>query len=397
MKNKILLVLIITLCICLCISCGGTKENGIIIWSNCTEKEFVKIKEIADNYSKENNVAVNVVRTELNATEYNAVKNVKNDQPDIIWGMSSEELGWLVDNNAIEPINEGMIEEGQYISKDLVENTSLNGERYGIPIYQESIALFYNKDIVKEVPVNMEEFLKLSKEVGLNFNINNGYFSYGFISTQGGYVFENKNGEFLRDNIGLNNSGAIEGYKLIQDICNKYKLIPLDINDNISEVNFANGDVAFYIGESKKIDTFKTLGVNFGVTNIPKINNENFKPFKAVKMAFVNPNAYYKEKSYDLLNKIIEESGEFLINEGDKLPCLKADCESELLKSNEYLMGFYNQIKNAEVTPNIAELKGYWDIMARNLELLNSKQNTPEKCGENIEREIKEYLDLSNK
>lgn len=152
------------------------------------------------------------------------------------------------------------------------------------------------------------------------------------------------------------------------------------------------GKAAFYIGEQKKTKNFIKNEMNFGVTTIPSINGEAFKPFKEVKMAFVNPSSTEKDQSYDLLKYLIDNSGSSLINDGNRIPALKKDLESEDFKNNEYLQGFYEQSKSAEVTPNISELDFYWDVMGRNLESLTNKFITPEECGEAIEKEINKNI-----
>lgn len=393
MKKKISLYLVCILSICMLVGCGSkSKGNRIIVWAKCNEKEKKALQELCDNWEGRNGQTIEVVSSQLNPLEYSAVKEAKTDGPDIIWGMSSEKTGWLVENNCVEAVKSGIENVTDYIDEDLVKNTSIDGIRYGVPISMETLALFYNKDKVTEVPKDMTEFLKLCEKEGLSFDINNGYFSYGFLSTYGGYVFKNDNGNFNYNDIGLNSEGAVKGYTMLQDICNKYKVMSKDNTDDTAEACFSIGKSAFYIGEQKKISNFVKNKMNFGVTTIPSIDGQDFKPFKEIKMAFVNPNSVEKDQSYNLLKYLIDNSGSSLIKDGDRLPVLKKNLESEDFKNNEYLQGFYEQSKSAEVTPNIPELDFYWDVMNRNLQTLINENVTPEECGKTIEKEIKKSL-----
>ena len=391
--KKLSCILIVVLSISLFVGCTGKaeKENQIVIWANYSEEEESKLQELCDKWGSENNKNVKLVASSVNEVEYNAVKEAKYDSPDIIWGISTEKTGWLKENNCVEELPSDIDVVENYISNDIVENASIDGVRYGVPIYVETLGLFYNKDLVSEVPGTIEELLEVSKEKGLSFNIANGYFSYGFISACGGYVFKNNNGSFDKNDIGLDNEGAIKGYKLLSDICNKYKLGIEDNTDDCAEACFSMGKSAFYIGEQKKVKNFIKGKINFGITTIPSINGESFKPFKEVKMAFVNPNSAEKEESYELLKYLIENSGDSLIN-ANKIPAIKSYVESETFKSNNYLQGFYKQLETSEVTPNIYELQAYWGTMDRNLQLLILGDSTPEECGKNVKKDMEELM-----
>ena len=77
-----------------------------------------------------------------------------------------------------------------------------------------------------------------------------------------------------------------------------------------------------------------------------------------------------------------------MINYGNRVPVLKKDIESDDFKNNEYLQGFYDQIKVAEVTPNICKFDAYWTIISRNLELLNRGELTPKECSESVKKDF---------
>lgn len=394
MNKKIICVFISIL---LCTSLFGCGKDdiyeGVVLWVNCSEEEKQYYNELVEQFSEETNIEAKVAAYEVDADNYSSFAKSDKSRADVVWGASSEDLEKLIGYETIEELQEDIYNSEDYISEDLIENTSFEGKRYAIPVFQESVALFYNKDLVTEVPTDMEELLKLSEEKGFGFNINDGYFSYGFIASFGGYVYKNNNGTFDSEDVGLWNDGAIKGYEVLQDIGVKYNLVEGDINDENAETYFANGYKAFYLGEAKKIKSFEDLGMNFGVCKVPSIDGNDFKSFKAVKMAFVNPYAKDKDDSYKLLEYLAENAGNLMIEHGDRVPVLKKDIESDLFKNNEYLQGFYEQIKVAEVTPNIFKLKIYWSIISRNLELLTSDQITPNECAESLKRDYYELIE----
>lgn len=393
MRKRILTWGLCLILVCSLIGCGSPKNitNSLVLWINCNEKELNGYKELIDKWSSNNGINVKINADNIDADMYIGAQN-NGAKSDLVWGASTEDLEKFIKSNTIEELRAGFDNEQDYVSQDLLQNTSMNGKRYAIPIYQESVALFYNKDLVSTVPTDMNELIKEAKEKGLTFNINNGFFSYGFISSCGGYVFKNQDGNFKNDDIGLNNEGAIKGYTILQEIGNKNKLVSGDTSDEMAEVGFGNGDKAYYIGESKKIPTFEKLKVNFGVAKIPQIDGQDFKSFKTVKMAFVNPKSKHKDKSYGLMKYLIQNAGNIMIKDGYRVPVLKSDIQKEVFQKDEYLQGFYKQVQVAEVTPNISSFKCYWQAMDRNLDLLTSGKQTPKECGKSVEKDIKQLM-----
>lgn len=396
-------------CLGIFISCNEGKieeeSNKINLYLNVSEDEGNAITKLAQSWSQENGVEVNVIISSmntsgsideyLNITQNGSAPQTKNS-PDIEFGLSHEFMEKLVKLDLAEAVPTDLIDFNRYISKDIVDAVTINNKVFSYPISQECPALFYNKNLVSNIPETMEKLVEDGKIKGFKYDINNFYMSYQFISAGGGYAFKNNNGDFNKDDIGLNNKGAIEGYKFLQDLIQRDKLMAAEINDNISELSFYNGESAYYIGEIKKLKMMKdhTSNLQFGVVPIPKLNDNIVKPFKGVKVALVNPKSNKKEDSYKLLKYIIDNSKEILISQGNRLPVFKDALELESFKNDEYLQGFYSQAKNSEIMPNILVTETIWGPAAASFNLLLTRQMTPEECGENIVKEINQGIQM---
>lgn len=399
------------MCTCfvgICSGCNETKKeesNKINLWLNATEDEGNEITKLAQNWSKDNGIEVNVVINPLNyggsINEYLAITDNGNapqsaNSPDIEFGLSHEYIEKLIKLDLVEEVPADVVDFNNYISKDLLDAVTFGNKIFAYPISQECPALFYNKDLVSKVPETMESLVEEGKTKGFKYDINNFYMSYQFISAGGGYAFKNDNGAFNKEDIGLNNKGAIEGYKFLQSLVQKDKLMDADINNNVAESAFYDGDAAYYIGEVKKLKMMKEKATKFnmGVAPIPKLNGNTVKPFKGVKIALVNPKSNKKEESYKLLKYIIENSKEILISKGNRLPVFKDALEMESFKNDQYLQGFYLQAKDSEIMPNILVTETMWGPAASNFNLLLTGQITPEECGESIIKEINEGIQM---
>lgn len=410
-RIKILTCFIIcAFCSAIFIGCNETKTdqeeiNKINLHLNVSENEGNAIAKLTQSWSQENDIEVNVVISPmntggsideyLNITQNGSAPQTKNS-PDIEFGLSHEFMEKLVMLDLAEAVPTDLIDFNSYISKDIVDAVTINNKVFSYPISQECPALFYNKNLVSKVPETMEKLVEDGKIKGFKYDINNFYMSYQFITAGGGYVFKNNNGTFNKGDLGLNNKGAIEGYEFLQDLTQKDKVMAAEINDNISELSFYNGESAYYIGEIKKLKMMKdnVSNLKFGVAPIPRLNDNIVKPFKGVKVALVNPKSNKKEQSYKLLKYIIDNSKEILISQGNRLPVFKDALELESFKNDEFLQGFYSQAKNSEIIPNILVTETIWGPAASSFNLLLTGQITPEECGENIVKEINQGIQM---
>lgn len=398
---KIFILLIISTFISMfivgCNEKNQEESNKINLWINSTEKEGEAISKLVEKWSVDNGIEVNIVvnnNAEGNVDEY-LNRTQGENSPDIEFGLSHEYIEQLVELNLAEEIKSDIVDFDSYISKDLIYAVTINGKIYAYPISQECAALYYNKDLVKDVPSTMDELIEDAKIKGFQYDINNLYLSYGFLSANGGYSFKNNDGTFNKDDIGFNTQGAIEGYELLRNLTQVNKLIPEEVNDNLAELAFTSGKSAYYIGEAKKLDMMESFPqFSVGVIPIPDFNGNSVKPFKGVKISLVNPYSTKKEESYKLLKYIIENSKDVLINEGNRLPVFKDALEFEAFKNDPAIQGFYEQSKTAEIMPNIIYTVAMWNPTVTNLTLLTTDQITPEECGKNIDEQIKQGITM---
>lgn len=396
-KIKKILALTISI-ILLCstfIGCSKKEEeknkNSIVVWANLLDNEVKRYQEIANKWSKDSKIPVVIYSTTYTGTDYIETADVK--KPDIFFGVSAEDTGRLVKAKSVEEIPQDKFPKEDYVSDDLVTATSINNIQYGVPITQESVALYYNTDKVKKVPETMEELLKDAKEKGFEFEATNYYFSFGFVASQGGYLYKNENGTFNCKDLGVNNEGAIKGYKFLQDMYKNNKNMLPGITDYLASDKFYTSKIAYYIGEAGRVRTFSKGKLNFKVAPIPTLNGKEVTPCKYVKMAVVNSKSKKKEKAFELLRKFMDNSDEIFMKTGPYAPTFKSSLESNTFKNSPYLPDLLRQCNKAVVLPNTVENEALDSVMGGCLQDLVLDKITPEKCGKKMEKGIKERID----
>lgn len=222
------------------VGCGSSKEdNGketITVWSHLKTNEVKKVETLAKEWGDKNNINVKIVEDQSEIQEYKEAANSASG-PDIMYGIPHDNLGTFQKADLLAEVPDGIFDADKYVSQGVVDSVTIGGKQYALPLAQEVIALYYNKDKVSEAPKTLEEVAKIGKEKGFMFNIGDFYVSYGLLSANGGYVFKNDNGTLDTEDVGLGNDGSVKGLEFIKSLVDD-KLMTPDITDDIAKEKF---------------------------------------------------------------------------------------------------------------------------------------------------------------
>ncbi|MGL5347184.1 MAG: maltose ABC transporter substrate-binding protein [Peptostreptococcaceae bacterium] len=370
---------------------AGNGEKQLTVWSHLSVQEIEKIDKVAQKWGEENGVKVKIINDKGEMQAYIQAAN-SSKGPDIMFGLPHDNLGTFEKAGLLAEVPEGVLNKEDYASEQLVDAVTLKGKQYALPIAQETTALFYNKDLVKEVPKTIEDVVKIGKEKGFLFDVANFYPSYGFIAANGGYVYKNNNGTLDPADIGLDNEGAIKGYQFLQDMVVKNKLVSVDMTGDIATGEFTSGNTAFYISGPWEVQPFKESGINFGVAPIPTLDGNPIKSFIGVQTAFVSSKSNNQELAWDLTKYLAENTSDILLETGNRIPVLKSVTDSEEFAKNEYMLQFAKQAENGEPMPNIPEVQAMWGPAGENIRLLMTEQLTAKECAEMTVKQIEEGI-----
>lgn len=403
-KKKRILSLVMTTALLMgtLAGCGGaTKENEgasnaggdktITVWSHLNTQEVEALNVVAEKWGKEKGVTVKVIEDKSDMQSYAQAANSAKG-PDIMFGLANDNLGTFQKAGLLAEVPSGFIDESKYASKQVIDAVTIGGKQYAVPLAQETVSLFYNKDKVKEVPKTMEDLVVKAREVGFEFDVNNFYIAYGLISAQGGYVFKNNNGTLDPKDVGLGNEGATKGYQFIQDLVVKEKFMAPDIVGDIAKGDFQAGKTGFYISGPWDVAPFKEAGLNFDVVPMPTLGGKPVTTFLGVQTAFVSEKSANKDLAWDLMKYLTENSTDLLIEKGNRIPATKAGVESDLFKKSANMVAFSEQAKNATPMPNIPEVQAMWTPGADGLKALTSGTMDPKAVADQVVKQIAEGI-----
>lgn len=369
---------------------GATSDSGekktLTVWSHFTTNEVQEFEKVAKAWGEENNVEVSVVEDQ--GEWQTMIQAAQSDNgPDIMLGIPHDNLGTFQKAGVTAEVPSGIVSADKYTSDALVEAVTLDGKIYAVPFAQETTAMFYNKDLVKEVPTTMEDLVEQAKEVGFVYNINDFYFSYAFLSANGGYVYKDNNGTLDPTDIGLGNEGAIKGLQFISDLVNKDNLMAADITGDIAQGEFTSGKAGFYFSGPWDVSAAEEAGLNFGVIPMPTLGGNDTSTFLGVQTGIVNENSKNKDLAWQLMQEFIDKGQDIVYKTGSRIPVAK-----DYAIDNEYTKAFVEQAKVATPMPNIVEVQAMWTPANNNLKLLTSGQTDAETTAKNIVDQVEEGI-----
>src|SRR3989339_2281746 len=244
-------------------------EKTLSIW---TSNENVKkaILSMAAQFEKEyqTKVEVNVLNKDLTTQFKTAALTSKG--PDILcW--AHDVIGELAESGLIEPITLPPSLKNQFLPVALNAFT-YNGKLFGYPYDLEAVALIYNKALLPNVPTSLEALAKLAKEINNNgknqygflYDLNNFFFSFPILASNGGYIFKDRSGSLDVTDIGLDNPGTLAGAKFISYLV-KEGIIPPSTDRSIAFDKMKAGSLAATIDGPWSLSDMRKSNIKYGI------------------------------------------------------------------------------------------------------------------------------------
>lgn len=334
------------------------------IWADTTERTF--IEAVVPGFTEKYGIQVTI--EEVNIP--NQAEKLETDGPaklaaDIVM-LPHDKLSKLVQANLILPND--LFEEQTRAStlEAAVKASTFDGILYGYPETIETYALFYNRDLVKEVPKTWDDVIAFAETFNDTANkkytiawLHNLYFNSMFITPAGGYLF-GKEGTDGSD-IGLNNEGAIEGLEFYQSL---NKIAPIKTNDltyNVQLELFTTGKLAMTIDGPWSIGAFRDK-VNFGIAPLPDYpGGKKTSSLAGVRSFYVNSYTTYPNAAKLLASYLISKESALKDFElANIIPANKEANEDPRIKNDPILSGIVEQFKNSTPMPSIPEMNSMW-------------------------------------
>jgi arabinogalactan oligomer/maltooligosaccharide transport system substrate-binding protein len=380
---------------------GLKPEEGakLKVWDSKDERSFTD--EMAKQFTAKYNVPIEIEEVAPPDT----LTRLSTDGPsglgaDVLL-FPHDHLGRAVTGSLVLPNDVFGDEIKKVNSEAAIQGVSYNNTLFGYPRAAETYAMFYNKDLVKEAPKSFEDVIAISKTLydksknkfGLMWEPGNFYFNYPFIASSGGYLF-GKNGTD-KDDIGVNNEGAIASVKLFASLKEILPVKTADITPDIKRGQFAAGDIAMDINGPWELAGYKTaLGDKLGVAPIPTILGKPAVSFSGIKAFYVSSFSKYPNAAKLFAHFATTKEAQLTLNKlVGSVPTNKEAQADPQVKDDPYVSGFLQQFVNSVPMPSIPEMNNVWSPLGAALtEIWDNGKDVKA----TLDTAVKQIKDLNN-
>lgn len=309
--------------------------------------------------------------------------------PDLVYG-PSDQVGPFEVMGIIEPL-EPLFDQ-EYLDKFIAKGkTYYKGRLYQLADkLGNHLTLVYNRDLLKSPPQTDEELIAVGMRLtidkngdgkidqyGLCWNYTEPFFFIPFMTGFGGWVMTDDGQPTL------NSDGTINGLKFIQDLRDKYKMIPNEADYNIADALFKDGKSAMIVNGDWSWAGYKKAGINIGVAPLPKISSTGLwcAPMISPKGFSLNANVPQEKRSLvvKLLKFLMEPDQQLetarLLN---TMPTRIEAVNSEFVQNDDILRNSALQIERGRAMPVVPELRAIWDAMRPSYQAVLGGAKTPQ-------------------
>ncbi len=195
--------------------------------------------------------------------------------PDLVYG-PSDQVGPFEAMKIIKPLNS--VFDSTYLSKfnkrGLVYYKGklwMIADRIG-----NNLALIYNKKLVPVPPRTDKQLIRIGEKLtkdtngngridqyGLVFNYTEPFFFVEFFTGYGGWFFDKNY------NPTLDTPAMVKALQFIQNLRDKYKIMPKESDYNIADVLFKDGRAAMIINGDWSWASYSKAGIDYGIAPLP--------------------------------------------------------------------------------------------------------------------------------
>ncbi|MCD4819333.1 MAG: extracellular solute-binding protein [Candidatus Cloacimonetes bacterium] len=381
----------------------------IHLWHQMEPQKEPSLKTLISEFERENpNIEIIALHkgTEELRTGYQAAAAFTGGGPELVYGPMDQVGPFEVmklkksDKSIIMPL-EDLFDEDFFARFSDLALVKYKGHIYQIADrLGNHLSLVYNKKLFAEVgldspPQTIEEMIEFGKKLtidkdgdgkidqyGLVWNYSEPFWFIPFFGGFGGEVFDRNN----KPN--LNTEAAIKAFQLMDDLKNKYKIIPQECDYDIADNKFNQGRAAMIInGDWSWGKYLKSPKVDFGLTRIPFVNETGLWSSPYVSATGYSINSTVSGTKLDATKKLLkfllsEHAQRTFSKEHKSIPSLKSLQSDPSFMNDPVLQESSKQIEVGTLMPIIPEMRAIWDAMRPALQNVLGGQMTPIEAAE---------------
>ncbi len=358
----------------------GPKVDRLVMWTRSTpdapdNTEFANLTAVAQAYTAAVGTPVEIVT--VPDADFKAKMGISapgGGGPDLFGPIAHDWLGEFAIQNITLEIPKDRIPAVDDVNTLGIQACSVDGVLTAMPLFIESVAFIYNKDLVPTPPTTWEELVTMATELttgdvyGFGFPLLDQYYESSFLYGMGGYVFQYENGDNNIEDIGLNNPAAVETYKFLRDIYHQQQPpMPEAAIDRVNMHKVQEGmmeqrQLAMTISGPWREAPLTKAGINYGVSVLPTLpNGQPMRPFVGVQAFAVNAYNENSEAALDFVLYATSTPSVLELYKGFvKTPVRTTALQDPSVMANPNIATWNQQAAAGVPMPNIAAMTNVW-------------------------------------
>ena len=377
---------------------GAKKYEGTTItfmWYQ--SPDFDAVKKLAPNFTEATGINVNFVEEPIGNMYEKVVMQAtsKSDEIDL-WGMSAWWLPLMQNSGYLEVLDPFIASQGDPELKDIfapvMDNYTIDGKIYALPLYPNVMFLYYNESFFNEagvsVPKTWDEFITVSKKLQKDTNDDGKIERWGAVmplakddsicedfllllyQQKGDWIRGVKGGDLdpMKDTDQylkpvMNDEHGLAALTLMADMYKEQALAPSCINYSYFEAleSFTQGLAAMYpaYGDQGPMiyGTDSKEAANINVAPMPTFQGSDKRSLGGGWGIGINVNSKNKEAAYEFIKFFYGNSTQAKkLAELGATPCrMSVLTDAELVKTHEYFTAMADMLPYCKIYPFFPE------------------------------------------
>jgi arabinogalactan oligomer/maltooligosaccharide transport system substrate-binding protein len=383
----------------------GPRVDQLVLWTRSTpdapnNTEWQNLTNVAAAYEEAVGTPVELVSVpDADFRTRMSVAAPAGEGPDVFGPVAHDWLGEFAIQGIAMEIPESALDNPDDFVQTGLDLSMVDGVLYALPVFIESVALLYNKDMVPEPPQTWEELVQIATDLtegdvyGFGFPLLEQYHEGAFFMGFGSYIFEHDATGFDTENIGLNNPSGVEAAKFLRDMYHDQNPpmpeVAIDRANmhTVQEGMMEAGQLAMTINGPWREAPLTEAGINYGVAILPTLpNGEAMRPFVGVQAFLANAFSEQQEAALDFLRFATSTESVVELYKGFiKVPVRQSALQDPSLQENAHLAIWAEQASMGEAMPNIPAMGQVWTPWGAAMDAI-IPPNAPDD-------EVQQYLD----
>lgn len=345
-------------------------EPDLTLWVKA-DKGYNGMQKVANCYEEATGVSIAVEAPENVTVNFQQQASIGQGPDIMIWG--HDRFGDWAESDLIAGVSPATSIRNS-IPQFMWDAMLYNGLEYGYPLAIEGSALVVNNALLSKNEIDLFSH-SLGNTHPVMWDYNNSYFSYGWLSAQSGYAFNQTETGWDITDVGVDDPGFISQGELLGQLVAEGH-IPQGVDYTTADQAFLDGETAMVLSGPWSLDDYSEAGIDYSVRSF-SINGNRVRPYSTILAATINKTSASHNTAAEFIEQyLMSEAGLAAINADRPLGVPANIGYLEAFADDDTIIGLANVFYHSQPIPNLPEMGRYWSNMGPALTAVTEGRST---------------------